>query len=165
MAKVTENDLKKLEDLITGSFERLEQGQKALETQLNHVETRLNDIAIEQTELKEGIKTIQIKQTELKEGIKTLEIRQTELKEEINQKSQTLEVGQTEIKGEIKTFDAKLNGTSDRMKTIEVAMTKIPDLAEKVGELKNWRQIVIITITASISGVVGWIIRGGNLKP
>ncbi len=144
MAKVTENDLKKLEDLITVSFQRLEQGQKALET-------RLNDIAIEQTELKKGIKT--------------LELKQTELKEEINKTNQTLEMGQTEIQGEIKTFDAKLNGVSDRMKTIEVAMTKIPDLAEKVGELKNWRQIVIITITATISGVVGWIIRGGNLKP
>ncbi len=144
MAKVTENDLKKLEDLIKASFERLEQGQKALET-------RLNEIAIEQTELKEGIKT--------------LEIKQTELKEEINEKSQIIEVGQTEIKGEIKTVDAKLNGVSDRLKTIEVAITKIPDLAEKVGELKNWRQIVIITITAGISGVVGWIIGGGNIKP
>ncbi len=155
MAKVTENDLKKLEDLITGSFQRLEQGQKALETQLNQVETRLNTIAIEQTELKE----------EINKTNQNLEIKQTELKEEINKKNQTLEVGQTEIKGEIKTFDAKLNGVSDRIKTIEVAITKIPDLAEKVGELKNWRQIVIITITAGISGVVGWIIRGGNLKP
>ncbi|MGB5768703.1 MAG: hypothetical protein WBM32_02365 [Crocosphaera sp.] len=151
MAKVTENDLKKLEDLITGSFQRLEQGQKALETQLNNVETRLNVIVTEQTELKEGIKT--------------LEIKQTELKEEIKKEIKTLEIGQTEIKGEITTLDAKLNGVSDRIKTIEVAITKIPDLAEKVGELKNWRQIVIITITATISGIVGWIIRGGNLKP
>ena len=151
MAKVTENDLKRLEDLITGSFQRLEQGQKALETQLNNVETRLNVIVTEQTELKEGIKT--------------LEIKQTELKEEIKKEIKTLEIGQTEIKGEITTLDAKLNGVSDRIKTIEVAITKIPDLAEKVGELKNWRQIVIITITATISGVVGWIIRGGNLKP
>ncbi|MDJ0508294.1 MAG: hypothetical protein QNJ64_03405 [Crocosphaera sp.] len=151
MAKVTESDLKRLEDLITGSFKRLEQGQKALENQLNKVDNRLNDIVIETTELKEEIKT--------------LEIKQTELKEEINHKSQIIEVVQTEIKGEIKTFDTKLNGVSDRMKNIEVAMTKIPDLAEKVGELKNWRQIVIITITATISGVVGWIIRGGNLKP
>ena len=30
---------------------------------------------------------------------------------------------------------------------------------------KNWRQIVIITITASISGFVGWVLRGGTIKP
>ena len=30
---------------------------------------------------------------------------------------------------------------------------------------KNWRQIEIITITASISGFVGWVLRGGTIKP
>ena len=38
---------------------------------------------------------------------------------------------------------------------------KNPDLIEKVGELKNWRQIVIIILT----GLVGWYLRGVNLKP
>ncbi len=112
MSTVTENDLKRLEDLINSRFDGLEKGQKTLDTRLSAIEIR-----------------------------------------------------QTEIKGEIKTLDAKINGVSDRIKIIEGAMGKIPDLAEKVGELKNWRQIVIITITATISGVIGWVIRGGNLKP
>ncbi len=46
-----------------------------------------------------------------------------------------------------------------------MSIDKIPDLAEKVGELKNWRQFLIITVTASISGFIGWFLRGGNLKP
>ncbi|MDJ0659598.1 MAG: hypothetical protein QNJ42_08915 [Crocosphaera sp.] len=40
-------------------------------------------------------------------------------------------------------------------------MQKIPDLIEKVGELKNWRQIFIILLT----GVVTWYLGGVNLKP
>jgi chromosome segregation ATPase len=69
-----------------------------------------------------------------------------------------LEIGQTEIKAEIKVLDARINGLSDRIKTLETATAKIPDLAEKVRELKNWRQIVIITLTALISSAVTWSI-------
>ncbi len=98
MSRVTENDLKRLEDLINNRFDRLEEGQKALE---------------------KG-------QIEIKERLAVIETRQEDWKPSID---------------------------------------KISDLAEKVGELKNWRQIVIITITASISGFVGWVIRGGTLKP
>ncbi len=62
------------------------------------------------------------------------------------------------IKTEIATIKATLEAQ-------QPFIQKIPDLAEKVGELKNWRQILIITITATVSGVIGWFIRGGNLKP
>ncbi|MEA5535200.1 hypothetical protein [Crocosphaera sp. XPORK-15E] len=105
MSKVTENDLKRLENLINDRFDRLEEGQKTLE---------------------DGQKTLEKGQTEIKERLAVIETRQADWKP---------------------------------------SMDKIPDLAEKVGELKNWRQIVIITITATISGLVGWVIRGGTLKP
>ena len=39
---------------------------------------------------------------------------------------------------------------------------KIPDLAEKVGELKNWRQIAVIIITGTASTVFGWLLRSGK---
>ena len=39
------------------------------------------------------------------------------------------------------------------------AIQKIPDLSEKFGELKNWRQIAFIIIAA----VVGWFARSGKL--
>ena len=98
MSTVTENDIKRLEDLINNRFDRLEVGQKTLE---------------------KG-------QIEIKERLAVIETRQEDWKPSID---------------------------------------KISDLAEKVGELKNWRQIVIITITASIRGFVGWVIREGTLKP
>ena len=40
---------------------------------------------------------------------------------------------------------------------------KIPDLAEKVGELKNWRQTVFVIIAAVISAFLGWIARGARI--
>lgn len=119
MSTVTENDLKRLEDLINNRFDRLEEGQKSLE---------------------EGQKSLEQGQKSLEQGQKALEKGQTEIKE-------------------------RLAVIETRQETWKPSIDKISDLAEKVGELKNWRQIVVITITASISGFVGWVIRGGNLKP
>jgi hypothetical protein len=51
------------------------------------------------------------------------------------------------------------------------SINKIADLAEKVGELKNWKQIGLVFLTAVVSsifsgtigGVIGWLIRGGKV--
>lgn len=66
----------------------------------------------------------------------------------------------------------KIDKQSEEITTIRATLKaqqplfeKIPDLTEKVGELKNWRQIVFIVVTATVSGLVGWLIRGGALKP
>jgi chromosome segregation ATPase len=73
------------------------------------------------------------------------------------------------LSGQIKALDERLSGQvsqiDSRLKTVESSVQKIPDLAEKVGELKNWRQIAVITITAAISGTATWFIRGGTIKP
>ena len=84
-----------------------------------------------------------------------------------------LELGQSEIKGDIRTLDAKIEGLSDRVKVIENAAGKTTDLAEKVGELKNWKQIGVVVITAWLSsilsgvtgGVIGWLIRAAKVNP
>ena len=71
-----------------------------------------------------------------------------------------------------KEVNQKLDKQSEEITTIKATLQaqqpliqKIPDLAEKVGELKNWRQIFIIALTALISGSITWVVRGGNLKP
>ena len=84
-----------------------------------------------------------------------------------------LELGQSEIKGDIRTLDAKIEGLSNRVKVIENAAGKTTDLAEKVGELKNWKQIGVVVITALLSsilsgvtgGVIGWLIRAAKVNP
>lgn len=71
-----------------------------------------------------------------------------------------------------KEVTQKLDKQSEEIVSIKATLQaqqpliqKIPDLAEKVGELKNWRQIVLILVTATVSGLIGWFVRGGNLKP
>jgi hypothetical protein len=43
----------------------------------------------------------------------------------------------------------------ERMGTVE---NKLPDISEKFGELKNWRQISFVIIAA----IAGWFVRGGK---
>ena len=75
------------------------------------------------------------------------------------------------------TIDNKFNAIDNRLTVIETrldewrtSIAKISDLAEKVGELKNWRQIGLFFVTAFISsifsgtigGVIGWLPRSGK---
>ena len=79
----------------------------------------------------------------------------------VNDSLNQLEKGQAEMK-------AELNGIDKRLTNVESSVQKIPDLSEKIGELKNWKQIGIILITALVSsiltgtigGFIGWFIRG-----
>ena len=66
-----------------------------------------------------------------------------------------LEIGQTEIKGQIAVIDS-------RLRTLETSSQKIPDLAEKVGELKNWKQIALTLGGALIGGVITYLIKNPN---
>ncbi|MBW4619960.1 MAG: hypothetical protein KME17_11475 [Cyanosarcina radialis HA8281-LM2] len=67
-------------------------------------------------------------------------------------------------------IENRLTIVETRLDEWRPAMAKIPDLAEKVGELKNWKQVGLIVVTAVISsifsgtigGVLGWMIRSGK---
>jgi archaellum component FlaC len=118
MTAVTENDLKRLEDLIIG----IANGQKTIETRLTAIETRLT----------------------------------------------TLETGQAEIKGYLKTLGEKVDGIDRRLVSVEAKLTawepsiaKTSDLAEKVGELKNWRSIAFLILGA----IAGWFARNSASNP
>ena len=74
-----------------------------------------------------------------------------ELDRKISEVKSELKQEISDIRGDIKTIDA-------RFKNVETAIQKIPDISEKFGELKNWRQIAFIIIAA----VVGWFARNGR---
>ena len=93
----------------------------------------------------------------------------------IGDRLERLEVGQTEIKASLTDLDkrvavveSKVDSTEKRLSTFE---NKLPELSEKVGELKNWKQIGVVVITALISsvftgtigGVIGWFLRGSRI--
>lgn len=69
--------------------------------------------------------------------------------------------------------DEKLNSIENRLmrletkletklETLEPSIQKIPDLAEKVGELKNWKQIGLTLGGALIGGVITYLARNPN---
>ncbi|MGK7956396.1 MAG: hypothetical protein AB4063_14275 [Crocosphaera sp.] len=115
----------------------------------------------------------------LEEMFSRLEQKMDNLENKLDSKIDTLENklenkidnNQKELKEEIKEVNQKLDKQSEEITAIKATLQaqqpliqKIPDLAEKVGELKNWRQIVIIALTATISASITWVIRGGNFK-
>ena len=80
------------------------------------------------------------------------------LREDFNARMGALESGQKQI-------ETRLTVIETRLDTWKPSIDKIPDLAEKIGELKNWRQIAFVAITATIGGVIGWLVRGGDFRP
>jgi len=79
-----------------------------------------------------------------------------------------LESGQAEIKSDIKTLSAKVDSIDKRLTSIETrledwkpSIDKTADLAEKVGELKNWRSIAFLVLGA----VAGWFARSSLNNP
>jgi len=74
----------------------------------------------------------------------------------------TLENGQLEIKSDIKSLNGKTENIDKRLTSIEArleawkpSIDKTADLAEKVGELKNWRSIAFLVLGA----ILGWFAR------
>jgi predicted nucleic acid-binding Zn-ribbon protein len=69
---------------------------------------------------------------------------------------------------ELKLSIAKIEGSLESQQPF---MQKLPDLLEKVGELKNWKQIGLVFVTAVVSsifsgtigGVIGWLLRSAKL--
>ena len=74
---------------------------------------------------------------------------------ETNKKIGNLSSEITDLKVDIATIKGKLESQQGYI-------SKIPELAKKVGELKNWRQIAVIIITGTASTVFGWFLRSGR---
>jgi hypothetical protein len=72
---------------------------------------------------------------------------------EFSNADKQIELGFSDLKGEIKTVNSRLTNLESNTKAIA-------DLAEKVGELKNWKQIAIVLFTSVVTGTIGWLIRG-----
>ena len=91
---------------------------------------------------------------------------ETDLKEvlaKIGSRLERIEITQSELKESIIKKETTLQ-------TQQPYVQKIPDLAEKMGELKNWKQSGLIIATAMVSsifsgtigGTIGWLIKGSR---
>jgi hypothetical protein len=50
-----------------------------------------------------------------------------------------------------------------RLSNLEISAAKIPEITEKFGELKNWRQTAFVIIAGVVSALLGWLARGGKV--
>lgn len=132
MTTATNKDLQQLKDLIA--------------TGNATTQKQISDLAI----------TTQKQITEL-----TLEMRANHA-----QLDKKIDVGFADLKGQINNSETKLEGKiavcNAKLVGLESTAAKLPDLAEKVGELKNWKQIAIIIFTGSVSASIAWFIKGGQ---
>jgi DNA repair exonuclease SbcCD ATPase subunit len=142
MTTVTSNDIQELKDLLSAMR------QENREQMISLREETREQISSLREETREQIDTLK------EDNRKQLET----LREENNKQFINLHKEITEVK----IITAKIEGT---IQSQAVLTQKIPDLIEKVGELKNWKQIAIVAITAFTSATITWFIRGGNLKP
>jgi hypothetical protein len=75
-------------------------------------------------------------------------------------------VGFTRLDEKITGLDNRLIRLETKMETkldtLEPSIQKIPDLAEKVGELKNWKQIGLTLGGAIIGGIISYLARSAN---
>ena len=97
--------------------------------------------------------------------LKDLIINNNKTLEMIINNQKVLEKGQANLKEQWTGIDQRLAIVETRLEDWKPAIDKIPDVAEKIGELKNWTQFLIITVTAVFSCFIGWFIRGGTFKP
>ena len=67
-----------------------------------------------------------------------------------------------EIKEDLNNLDKRLIKVETQLEAWKPAIDKIPDLAEKVGELKNWRRTALIVLSALVGASFGWFLRAGR---
>lgn len=113
-------------------------------------------ITSEFTALKSG-------QAQISEQIKKVEIKQDQLSEQVK----NLELGQARLE---EKFSAEIKRIDEHLETFNSLIQKMPDLAEKIGEFKNWKLAGSIIVTAFISsilsgltgGIVGYLIKSSK---
>jgi len=142
MTTVTSNDIQELKDLLSAMR------QENCEQMISLREETCEQISSLREETRDQIDALK---EDNRQQLETL-------REENNKQFINLHKEITEVK----IITAKIEGT---IQSQAVLTQKIPDLIEKVGELKNWKQIAIVAITAFTSTTITWFIREGNLKP
>jgi archaellum component FlaC len=106
--------------------------------------------------------------------LKRVEDKIDRLADTIATNQNALESRFTKLEDDIKAVDEKVTDVDKKLAIIDArldewkpSINKISDLSEKVGELKNWKQVGVVVITAFISSIfsgtvgalVGWFVR------
>jgi chromosome segregation ATPase len=73
----------------------------------------------------------------------------------------------TKLDGRIDTLETRVLGKFDtvnaRLTNLESNTKAVADLAEKIGEFKNWKQVAFVIFSAVIGGGIGYFLKGGKI--
>jgi hypothetical protein len=146
MTQATETENRELKDLLTGMREEMRLGFANVDTKFAEVDKKIElGFANVTTQITRLDGRIDILETKIEAKIDKLDVKIDNLEIRLDGK----------IENRFDLMTAKLNNIDINAKTTV-------DLAEKLGELKNWKQIAIVIFTASVSGAITWYIRSGN---
>ena len=138
-----------------------ENTEKILEVLTGKIDTLGQDIKQEFSNLKVTTARLEEQVSGLDNRLKIVEAKL----DSVNQIDKRLEVIDTRIKAiensttAFTDIDRQLVKIDTRLDEQKNSVDKIPDLAEKVGELKNWRRTAIIIITGTVGTIFGWFLK------
>lgn len=87
----------------------------------------------------------------------------SELKQDLSNTKSELKQDISDLKGNLKALHVEVKGLEKRLSNVEISANKIPEITEKFGELKNWRQTAFVIIAGVVSAFLGWLARGGKV--
>ena len=67
--------------------------------------------------------------------------------------------GFAHVESKITDLDSRISKLEGALQAQQPYIQKIPDMAEKVGELKNWKQIGVTLIGAVIGGFITYLAK------
>ena len=155
MSTTSSSEIQQLQKLIEDGFTQLDRKIDAAKSELKQETAEVkSELKQEITEVKSELKQeITEAKSEFKQEIAEVK---SELKQEIaevkSEFKQEIAEAKSEFKQEIGDIRGDIKAVDARFKNVETAVQKIPEITEKFGELKNWRQIAFIILAA----IAGW---------
>ncbi|WP_342597389.1 hypothetical protein VKI21_02240 [Cyanobacterium aponinum UTEX 3222] len=152
MTTVTENDLREIKNLIIQLSERTDNQYK----QLNQ---KINDLTLDVAVMKETLVGVNKRFDDVNISVNK---RFDDINISVNKRFDDVNISVNKRFDDVnkRLDDWKPQITKAIDKTDNVA-EKMSILSEKVGELKNWRQVAIIVITGLITTLF-WLLRDGR---
>ena len=101
--------------------------------------------------------------TEIQELKQFISDRFNQLDRKLDETKSELKQDISDLKGDLKALHVEVKGLEKRLSNVEISTNKIPEITEKFGELKNWRQTAFVIIAGVVSAFLGWLVRGGKV--
>ncbi|MGL5836341.1 MAG: DUF1664 domain-containing protein [Waterburya sp.] len=101
--------------------------------------------------------------TEIQELKQFISDRFNQLDRKLDETKSELKQDISDLKGDLKALHVEVKGLEKRLSNVEISANKIPEITEKFGELKNWRQTAFVIIAGVVSAFLGWLARGGKV--